>query len=92
MIKLPENLLDYMCQEFPRFNVNIETFGNLMRIAFYNLENKEGYDIDVVENEVGVTYREIGIEPYFGGSDVAFKSFEEAIAFLKGYRLGLLNK
>ena len=89
MIKLPDNLIEYLELFFSDLTIKTYQYGKLLNVSLYNVhESKvcESYDIDIVENEVGVTYRKSDGEMDFGGSDIAFATLDEAIAFLTDYR------
>lgn len=68
---------------FSGFTVSVTESGKLLNASIYT--ETEWYQFDVTDNEVGLTLREIA-ESDFAGSDEAFKSLAEAIAFLKRNR------
>lgn len=69
---------------FPDLRIRMDKYGSLYAIALFN--EVESYQIDITENEVGVTYRTPS-EIDFSGCDISFKDIGKAVEFLVNYRL-----
>jgi hypothetical protein len=78
-----ENFLQEIEPLFSGLTLKGEWLGELYSVSLFNAI--ESYQIDIVSNEVGVTYRKPE-EIDFSGSDISFTNTNEAINFLIDYR------
>jgi len=78
-----ENFLQEIEPLFSGLTLKGEWLGKLYSVSLFN--TIESYQIDIVSNEVGVTYRKPE-EIDFSGSDTSFININDAINFLINYR------